>query len=291
MIISINIGGLSNRLKCLVSCMRYADMVSTDCGVLWKVLNDYSKHVHILNCDYRSLLNIEGVSYITESCKDYLYYDMTRISDRFMIHDSDNIPTNFNTFNSKCNKKFVAQDKHGRDIDFMYNKIPKSMIDVYKPYFQRLKLIPELEQKVSDFAIENFDEYTISVHIRSWNRNGEKGRHDYLFDIAKFEKAMEEKMEEHFNQNYPGNCKFFLTTDSQEVKDYFTKESQYKDSIITYPRETNLNTSRDFKEGVQEDAIELFLLGKNNALIGSHFSTYSEVAWWLAGCPTDVTIL
>lgn len=291
MIISTNTGGLSNRIKSLVSVMRYANIVGTDCGILWKRLNDYSKNNHILNCYYRDIFNIKGVSNVCVSSEEYLYYDTLYNSHCLWITDRDNVPVNFNNFNSKCGVKFSTNDKHRRNIDFMYNKIPTPIIDAYKPYFQRLKLIPELEQKVNDFAINNFDEYTVSMHVRSWNRNGEKGRRDYLFDIAKFEKVMEEKMEEHFNQNYLGNCKFFLTTDSQEVKDYFTKESQYKDSIITYPRETSLNTSRDFKEGVQEDAIELFLLGRNNALIGSHFSTYSEVAWWLAGCPSDVTIL
>jgi len=271
--------------------MRYADTIGTGCGILWKKINNYSKHNHILNCNYRDILSINNVSHITENCEEYLYYDTIYNSHCLWITDKDNIPNNFNNFNSKCGVNFSANDKYGRNIDYMYNKIPKNVINAYLPYFKRIKLIPELEQKVNDFASANFDEYTISMHIRSWNRNGENGRRDHLFDKEKFEKEMENKMEEYFAQNIDQYCKFFLTTDSQEVKDYFTKESTYKDMIITYPRKTSLNNSRDFKEGVQEDAIELFLLGKNNALIGSHFSTYSEVAWWLAGCPHDVTIL
>lgn len=289
MIISTNFGGLSNRLKCLVSCMRYADLMDAECGIYWQVLDDYSKKVHILNCEYSNLFDINGIKIINDI--DNINGNIHRRSDRLMVHDIDNIPINFNTFDSQCSKKFDLVDQYGRDIDFMYNKIPRNVINAYMPYFQRLKLAPELDQKVNDFAAANFNEFTISLHIRSWNRNGEKGRRDYLFDIEKYEKKMEEKMEEYFNNNYPDNYKFFLATDSQEVKNYFTEESEYRHMIITYPRTTSLNNSRDFKEGVMEDAIELFLLGKNISIIGSHFSTYSEVAWWLAGCPNDITIV
>ena len=27
-----------------------------------------------------------------------------------------------------------------------------------------------------------------------------------------------------------------------------------------------------------------YLLSKNNYIIGSHFSTFTETAWWLGGC-------
>lgn len=291
MIISTHKGGISNRIKSLVSAMRYASTVNTNCGVLWKVLNDYNKDVHILNCDYNSLFYINNVSNVTENSEEYLYYDTLYCSDRLMIFENDNIPHNLNNFDSKCSKQFVCKDKFKRDIDYMYNKTPKNVINAYLPYFQKLKLIPELEVKINNFAAENFNEYTISMHIRSWNRNGENGRRNNLFDIDKFEKEIENKIEEYFAQNIDQYCNFFLTTDSQDVKDYFTNKCPYKDMIITYPRKTSLDNSRDFKEGVQEDAIELFLLGKNISFIGSHFSSYSEVAWWLAGCPNDVVIL
>ena len=38
MIISTNEGGLSNRIRCLVSCMRAAKLNQLPCGVFWKCL-------------------------------------------------------------------------------------------------------------------------------------------------------------------------------------------------------------------------------------------------------------
>ena len=77
---------------------------------------------------------------------------------------------------------------------------------------------------------------------------------------------------------------FFITTDSKQVIKYFKESPEWGKRVIFYDRSTDLDTSRDFPEGVQEDLIELYLLSKNSKLIGSHFSTFSEVAWWLGGC-------
>lgn len=290
MIISINKGGLSNRIKSLVSCLRYANEKKIECGIIWKVLNNYNKEVHLLNCKYNKLFNIKKVSEISEDLEDILHYDTLYHSHCLMIFDKDNIPYNFNTFNSNCNIKFSYNDNFRRNIDYMYNLIPKNVIENYLPYFKRLKLIDELEQKVNDFSMGLFNDNTVSVHIRSWNRNGESGRRDFLFNIKKFEDEIERRICD-FIEKGIDDFKFYLSTDSQEVKDYFTNQYINKEKIIVYPRTTRLDTSRDFPDGVQEDLIELFLLGKNKSLIGSHFSSYSEVAWWLAECPEDVVIL
>ena len=90
---------------------------------------------------------------------------------------------------------------------------------------------------------------------------------------------------------YPQKTTFFLSTDTQVVKDYFTQQSPLKNRVIVYCRTTDLDTSRDFPEGVQEDLVELYLLSKNKSFLLSDNSTFSEVAWWLSGCPDDVTIL
>ena len=136
--------------------------------------------------------------------------------------------------------------------------------------------------KKKDIFSKKFNKNTISVHIRSWNRNGEKSRRDYLFNIQKFETEMKK-----YNEQY----NFYLSSDSLEVINYFKNISDLKKRILIYPRITDLDTSRDFSEGVQEDLIELYLLSKNKIIIGSHFSTFTETAWWLAECPENIIIL
>lgn len=274
MIISNNIGGLSNRIRCIVSCIRYAKKNNINYGVYWLVIDSYKTHKHILNCSFDKLFSNDFEVKNINSNNTYKHHC-------FIIFDDDNLPINFNTFDSNCSRKFTKSDKLNRNIDFMYNKIPEKIRSEYINYFKILKPIDVLQNKIDDFS-KNFTINTISVHIRSWNRNAEESRRNYLFDINRFEKKMNE---------YDNKYNFYLASDSYGVINYFKTESPLKDRIIIYPRKTNLDTSRDIQEGIQEDLIELYLLSKNNIIIGSHFSTYTEVAWWLGGCPENIIIL
>jgi len=89
----------------------------------------------------------------------------------------------------------------------MYNEIPQKLKDEYKDYFKELKLKEELENEVINFS-KNFDDKTISLHIRSWNRPHEKGR-SCLHNLSQFENEIDK---------YDSNFKFFLATDSSKVK-------------------------------------------------------------------------
>lgn len=308
-IVSYNKGGLSNRIKSLVSCLRYNDEkeinynkvnqnlgMSTKCYLEWPVLNKSSNETHLLNCNSNILfkeIDYVILSNLDEKDKNVILNDINikkYNSHCLMVLEDDNLPNNFNNFNSKCSVKFSINDKLNRNIDNMYLKIPKNVIEAYLPYFQKIQLIDELNNKVDRFAGLYFNERTVSVHIRSWNRNGEKGRRKFLFNIKKFEKEIVSRILENQLLGYH-MINFFMATDSQEVRDYFTNKFSHKDKILLYPRTTNLDTSRDFPEGIQEDAVELFLLSKNKYLIGSHFSSYSEVAWWLGGCTDKVVIV
>ena len=270
MIISTNQGGLSNRIKSYVSCLR----LDNDAKIKWDVLDSYKTKNHILNCCFDKLFKNEI------EVKKIFKEDYTYNSHCLLILDSDNLPINFNTFNSNCSVSFSKSDKLNRNIDFMFNKIGDKLKEEYINHFKILKPIDKLQKKIDEFS-KNFNN-TISVHIRSWNRNAEQSRRNYLFNVKKFEKKMSE-----FDSKY----KFYLASDSSDVLQYFNTKSQFKDRILIFPRQTLLDTSRDFYEGVQEDLIELYLLSKNNIIIGSHFSTYTEVAWWLGGCTENIFIL
>lgn len=286
-IISINKGGLANRIKSWVSVIKISKRRNTSYKVFWQILDSYNKCNHILNCDSSLLFSNEV---FVKGFNPNLYKPENIFNSHCLYVDElDNISNNFNTFNSKCSIKFCNLDKNNRDIDFMYNKIPNNVKKEYLSYFNTISLNTKLQKIVESFS-NNFNENTISVHIRSWNRNAELGRRSSLFQIDKFEKEMINRI------NYNTKTNFYIATDSSQVINYFTKlnnnvNSLFYQKIITYPRNSNLDTSRDFPEGIQEDLIELYLLSKNNAIIGSHFSTFTEVSWWLAGCPEDITIL
>ena len=272
MYISTNKGGLSNRIKSLISCMKLADEYNTEYKVKWDIIDNYKNVHHLLNCSFSNLF-INDIE-ITKIDKNDKIYNSHCLS----ISDKDNLPHNFNTFKSNVKKKsFTKNDRFNRNIDFMYNKIPDNVKINYIKYFKILKLIPNLELIVNEFS-KQFNEKTISVHIRSWNRKNE-GSRSILHNIKDFINIM---------NKYPNN-NFYLSSDSQKVLNHL--KDIFKERLLIYPRKTSLDNSRDFPEGIKEDLIELYLLSKNKFIIGSHFSTFTEVAWWLAECPKDIIII
>lgn len=267
MIISYNQGGLCNRIKSWVSCERYSKEFNVPSKVIWKVIKNYDTNQHILNCEFKNLFqnDVELKYRPKEQIIRYNHPD-------FIIFDNDNLPTNFSQFNSNCKKKFSPKDRLRRNIDFEYLRIPDNVIQNYLPFFQNIRLIPELQDKINNFS-KNFNHQTISLHIRSWNLPNENDRR-CLLNINKIKEKLKELQ---FSQ-------IFLVTDNINLTSNFSEFN-----IITYPRKTKID--RNSTLSIQEDLIELYLLSKNKTMILSHFSTFSEVAWWLGGCSKDITII
>ena len=108
MIISINEGGLSNRIRCISSCIRYSKRYNINFKVFWKILDSYIKNTHILNCSFNKLFkNDIEIKNISEKNLNYKHHCL-------IIFDEDKIPINFNTFKSNCKKSFTKSDKLNR---------------------------------------------------------------------------------------------------------------------------------------------------------------------------------
>ena len=267
MIISNNKGGLSNRIKSWVSVMRISDNLNIEYKIYWKIISDYKNENHILNCDFNNLF-INNCELKIKPSKITKIYN----SHCLKVFDSDNLPKNFSKFKSNCKREFTKNDHLNRNIDFEYLRIPQNVIDTYIPYFKKIKLNINLENKIQEF-MKKFDENTISLHIRSWCLPNEESRNS-LYSIKDI------KLEMNKNKN---NI-FFLFTDDINMIDNFKEYN-----IIKYPRKSKIERNNILS--IQEDLIELFLLSKNKNLLLSHFSTYSEVAWWLGGCSSNIKVI
>jgi len=262
-IIAHNTGGLCNRIKNIISCFRLTD----DVLVYWKQIDKYdSKNYHLFICDYYKLFSYPFL--IQNLDKEYDCYKDSKL----IIQKSDKLPVNFSQFNSKCSKKYKLTDKYKRNIDFEYERIPDNVKETYIYLFKnKLILNPYIKNKIEIF----FDKYMknkklCGVHIRSWKRDNEEYR-QHLHKLDEFEKEIQTKLKSY---------SVFVSCDNEEILQYLKK----KYTIIVYNRDTDLSSSRLNSEGIQEDLIELYLLSKCQTLIGSHFSSFSEVAWYLSGC-------
>ena len=272
-ILAYNTGGISNRIKNIVSCFR----VDSEVYVYWNNVTNYDHiNYHLFICPYEKLFSfpkeVRTVKNI-EKGKQYPVYD----KDKLIILDEDGLPHNFAQFDSKCAKPYRYTDEFNRNIDFEYERVPLNVRETFIQLFKKIRLNSDVQDRINKFYDENMKgKNIVSVHIRSWNRENEEGR-GHLHNVDRFI----EKMKSYENQY------FFLSSDSTEVIEKVRLEVN---NVIIFDRQTDRKSSRTNPDALVEDLIELYLLGKGNSLIGSHFSSYSEVAWYLMECP-EVLIL
>lgn len=260
MIVSKLQSGLANRLKCVASCMRLDNNVE----IMWykNVTPPYEKEevnftdyfVGLKECHPSDLIN-----------KNY------RECWRLLVFDTD-LPENFSYIESQKlrNEYGVVFHPHvgNKCIDFEYERIPQNVRKEYIEIFEKLKdaVNPKVKLIVENFS-KKFKKNTVSVHIRTWCDSSE--RNMMYHDINRYIELMNE---------YP-DSDFFVCSDSLETINYL-KDIFGDNRIITYsPVEENMDCF-----------VELLLLSKNDFLIGSPISTFSEVAWWFSGCKSEVKI-
>lgn len=241
--------GFSNRIKNIVSCYRMSD----DVEILWdKVVSRCRNQIDISILDYFPNLKLTDTIEGKES----------RIGWRLEVFDDD-LPEGFeedkNLSKSTCSS-------NGQGIDFEYQRIPQKVKDSYIQCFKKLDINPIILEMVNSFSEKEFDQDTISVHIRSWFDCGQ--RQNMFYNIQKFFDIMDQ-------YEYG---KFFIATDDQSILPEI--KLRYGESrIITYPYP-------DEYIGF----VDQLLLSKNNELIASPTSTFSEVAWWFSECKSNVKV-
>jgi len=263
-LIAANPFGLCNRLKGLVTVAR----VSGEFRIYWERIPK------VLNCDIGELFEID--TFILER-KPFPNGSKLYRSWRLGVLASDGIPEGFCSFGASVQGVgLMHNDPLGRNIDQEYHRIPEKIIDIYVKLFLKIKPRRDLNTIINSFS-EKFDENTVSMNIRSWNDDPQRNKE--FFDFNAYVVEM---------KKFPTEVKFFVTSDSFEViKDL---SEIFPERILSYPRITALDTSRDSALGMQEDVIELYLVSKNKTIIGSFLSTYTEVAWWIGGAKAKVIL-
>jgi hypothetical protein len=265
MIIANNKSGLGNRMKSIVSAMR----LDNDYRVHWTKNKD-------LTCEFSDLfLNDIEVKTVPTGAKMYPSW-------RLAVLDTDPIPNGFTKVTADrdmAGNKFSFTCPRLRNIDLEFSRIPPAVRTECVNKFSNLIINPEILEKAEKFS-SNFNDETISVHIRSWSDDIE--RKDSFHRLESFFASVKSNL----INTTDGNI--YLTSDSDYVKNLF--KTRYGNRVLIYDRKTDIATSRFHSEGIKEDFIEMLLLSKNNKIIGTYLSTYTEVAWWLGGAKAEVEI-
>jgi len=246
-------GQLCNILKNYLSCCRlcnyfgYKLVVSEDAYILKSLFN---------------VLKYKG---------DNLHNNIVRSSWRFAILNSDNnIDLVSNNKYSKMFDDFKDQlffkNYNYNSIDFLYNN--DLFYEIYLEYSNLFSILlgdlinKNILKEVNSFSEKYFDSNTISIHIRSWYDAPNRKKN---FDINNFYKEMDKLSAK--------NTKFFVCSDNKkycnELKQY--QQNKGLDNVIIY--------QNSLFNCIETSLIELLLLSKNNLIIGSLISTFTEMAF------------
>ena len=247
-------GQLCNILKNFISCQRLSNHFGCKMVV--------SEDAHII----KSLFDV--TKYKINNIHDNI---VVRKSWRLAILNSDNnIDLVSNNEFSKMFKDFqdhlFFKNYNYNSIDFLYNS--DLFYEIYIEYSKLFNiLLDDLSNKnilkeVNSFYDKYFDSNTISIHIRSWIDAPNRKK---KVDINNFYKEMDKLSNK--------NTKFFVCSDDKkycyELKQY--QRNKGLNNVIIY--ENSLFTRMEIA------LIELLLLSKNNIMIGTFISTFTEMAF------------
>lgn len=189
----------------------------------------------------------------------------------FKIVNTKPSPKLPSTYPPDCRLYLLPKEKEKiGSIECRYNNIPKEIRRKFLHYFYTLEPVNTIKKKIGSFEKQiPTNIYTIGVHIRRGDYMEKSDRN--MGTDEKFMKAMDD----HLNKKA---CLFYLSTDCASTEKTFKK--RYGANIMMQKRKSR----RRDKLGAIEAMTDLFLLSNRDHIIGSHLSTFTEVAWWFGGC-------
>lgn len=265
-VVAVPIGGLGNRMKCMVSAWRESPFAKVE----WLPFKDTICPLDILFDNYFQI--DQGQLQVIQHSKRSIVKIQTW---RLKILPCDPIPAHF----SKESNVLEVSLTSGRDIDFEYNRIPSSLQKIFIALFKRFILHTPLQELVSSFLTKH--SIDIGVHIRSWNDCPQR-RHQF-FRLSTWIHAIKQECKQ-FERKNRKRASIYLTTDDPRL----IRQIQ---ETVEVPLLTSRSLSTTSLHPIQRDLIEMYLLSTCHILLASRQSTFSEVAWYLGECKAKVIIV
>ena len=274
--ISMSPGGISNRIKTLISCMRLADKFNGEFLLYWP--KTWACNIEFENLFQNNIKQIskKELKKILKS-KNFKYYK----DDENILNSLKKKFSIFSGWRLILLKNEMSRDfLNKQSIDFEFEKIPLKIQEEFVKYFNELKPILKIEKKINSFSKKNNLKKCIGIHIRRGDFLNSKEGLEKVSSDEKFIKKIEEILKKNSKE------KFFLSTDSKEIEEKLKK--LFPKNILTYSKS---NFKREDKEFIQNGLIDLYLLSKTKYILGTYLSTFNELAWWLGKCRKKVEIM
>ena len=277
--ISMSAGGISNRLKCLISVLRFSEKYSRKSYLVWE-------RNHTCGANFNDLFKTKM------DMKDSAFVNKIRTSD---------ISTDINSKES-LNKKYIIlngwrlslsydeldkyphlKEKHNLDewgLDYNFKNIPEKIKKEIIKHFKKFKPVDVVQKKIDKFVKDHDLKKLVGVHIRRGDFASLPISPGRVSSDKYFIKKMREILEK------DPKTKFFLSTDSPEVEKKY--EELFEGKIVKYSKNSFVRTD---VAATQESLVDLMLLSKTKKILGTYKSTFTEVAWWLGLCKPEVEMV
>ena len=243
-------GGLCNRMRCISSAYRFARDNKTELTVLWCALDE-------LNCDFNSLFNMKKevkCRVINIPYADEKHYK--RIGIRIKRK----------SLKAKCQAIYIDLES-ADELKYEDNIYIRSCSLWYEENesdrYNMFILNSEIQKRVNDFYNNN-GENLIGVHIR---------RTDNTVSIDNSPTELFFEKIEEVREGYPGSKIYIASDDVKEIEkatEYFGKEN------VIY--QEKIDRSRNTKKGILDAATELYILANSKAIVGSYYSSFTDLA-------------
>lgn len=247
MIILQPVGGLCNRMRTIASALQLAKRKNTNLLVFWQCNGD-------LNAPFESLFEpIKGMKVINyNSSKDVRRIFLRRIS-RTRISDED--ITN-NKVNGELTESFCESLKLPVYI--------KTYVQFYnvENSFKIFEPSTAIASKIKSLTAD-FSKNMVGVHIRRTDQKKsiEYSKTENFIDLMKREIEIN-----------PSVC-FYLATDDMKEEELLRRE--FPGRILS---NSNRMLQRNSQEGMNDAVIDLYCLSYCKKIIGSYWSSFSEIA-------------
>ena len=246
-------GGLCNRYRVLLSGLAFCEATGRELVVCWPIVRVPVLSRLLGNGYFNSFGARFGDLWKTEineiSLKDWNIFA--------------------NNINGNCS---FPPDPHAKeDLLIVKSCQPFFCDEAYsvEHYSSRLELLPEL-QSMYEIALKGYfnNKPTIGVHIRHFRAHKKTLE---ASPVIWFEKQMGEIISIH------NNCNFFLSCDDPAISKLLHKK--FANKIFEQKTVAAFNS----KEAIQKALLDLFLLAKTDLILGSYWSSFSEIAMLLQG--------
>jgi hypothetical protein len=294
LVVSIETGGLGNRLKSWVSSMR----LSAAARVHWPVTKNMPASFGEL------FVNDCAVDAVPPGASVYESW-------RFAIlpQDERELPAGFATVGAGAHPlvrgigkawwsltgertdryRFMVFPKQhsrrstradARHIDLEYERIPQYFRELYGELFRRVVVRPEIAAAAGAWAAAHVDANVVGVQVRTWRDDARRHRKYHLPALRRLLALLEAA---------GPNARFLVVSDSDDIAPMLG-ERFGAERVLSYPRSTSRADSWLTPRGITEDLIDMLVLARAPRLFASYLSTFSEVAWWLGGTTARVSV-